>query len=319
MTRKSAAGAAPDAPTIAVVGCGRIARVHAANLAPHARLVFTSRNRESARALAGCFSGETLPDLEAVLDRPEIAAVAVCSPVEHHASQTIAALEAGKAVLVEKPMAQSPAEVEAIGRALAGKPAGALMVAENYLYKPSLRLLRAWLPEIGTLRRFRVKKLTRQEPADWRTRHGALLEGGIHFVALVGALVEEAPTAVRGIFAGGTAPERRAAVELEYPSGIRGEIRYAWDSRSLPGGVFQHSWIEGERGRIVFESNGLYLSLRARGLLRVRAGPLADLMGFRAMTEDFLRSVKDPGRAPRSGFDIARRDLEVVFRAYDTR
>ena len=319
MKKRPAAGVTPETPAIAIVGCGRIARVHAANLAPHARLVFTSRSPESAHALAGRFSGDTLPSFEAVLDRPEIAAVAVCSPVAHHASQTIAALEAGKTVLVEKPMAQSPAEVEAIGRALAGKPAGSLMVAENYLYKPSLELLRAWLPEIGALRRVRVKKLTRQEPADWRIRHGALLEGGIHFVALVGALVGEDPAAVRGAFAGKTEPERRAVVELDYPSGVQAEIRYAWDAPSLPGGIFQHSSIEGERGRIIFESNGLYLGLRAGSGVRLRPGPLTDLMGFRAMTADFLRSVDDPGHSPRSNFETSRRDLEVVFRAYRAR
>ena len=293
--------------------------MHAANLAPHARLVFTSRSPESAQVLAGRFSGETLTGFDEALERADIAAVAICSPLEHHAVQTVAALEAGKVVLVEKPMAQSPAEVEAIGHALAGRPAGSLMVAENYLYKPSLDLLRAWTAEIGPLRRVRISKLTRQEPADWRARHGALLEGGIHFVALLGALVGENPSAVSAVFPGGTEPERHALVELEYPSGARGEIRYAWDARSLPGGILQHSSVEGERGRIVFESNGLYLGLRAGWGIRFRLGPFADLMGFGAMAGDFLRSVRDPARRPRSDFETARRDLETVFRAYDTR
>ena len=306
-------------PTIAIVGCGRIARVHAGNLAPHARLLFTSRSPESARALAERFSGETLSGLDEALERTDIAAVAICSPLEHHAAQTIAALEAGKAVLVEKPMAQSQAEVAAIGRALTRRAPGSLTVAENYLYKPSLRHIRTWLPEIGPLRRVRVAKLTRQEPSDWRTGHGALLEGGIHFVALLGALVGEEPAAVRAEFPGGAKPERRAVVEVEYPSGARGEIRYAWDTPSLPGGVLQHSSVEGERGRIVFESNGLYLGCRAGAFVRFRSGPFSDLMGFRALARDFLSSVTDPERRPRSDFATARRDLDLVFRAYDTR
>lgn len=283
------------------------------------RLAFTSRRRESARTLAERFSGEALAGLDEALDRADIAAVVICSPLEHHASQTIAALGAGKAVLVEKPMAQSRAEVEAIRKALAGRAPGSLTVAENYLYKPSLNLLRAWLPHVGRLRRVRVSKLTRQQPSDWRTRHGALLEGGIHFVALLGALVGEDPDVVRAAFPGNGEPERRAVVDLGYPSGVRGEIRYAWDARSLPGGILQHSVIEGERGRIVFESNGLYLACRAGGVVRFRMGPLADLMGFRALARDFLASVKDPERRPRSDFDTARRDLDVVYAAYDTR
>lgn len=317
--RTEAAAGAPGPPTIAIVGCGRIARVHAANLAPHARLVFTSRSAGSARALAERFAGEALSGFDEALERDDIAAVAICSPLEHHAVQTVAALEAGKTVLVEKPMARSRAETEAIGRALAGRPPGSLTVAENYLYKPSLRRLRDWLPEIGRLRRVRVSKLTRQEPSDWRARHGALLEGGIHFVALLGAVVGEEPDSVRAVFPGGREPERHARVDLTYPSGVSGAIRYAWNTRSLPGGILQHSAIEGERGRIVFESNGLYLSFLAGKLFRFRFGPLADLMGFRALARDFLRSVKDPERRPRSDFDTARRDLEVVFRAYGTR
>lgn len=77
--------------------------------------------------------------------------------------------------------------------------------------------------------------------------------------------------------------------------------------------------MEGEGGRIVFESNGLYLWSRAGRKIRLRVGPFADLMGFGAMARDFLRSVRNPARRPRSDFEIARRDLEIVFRAYDTR
>ncbi|MXW37727.1 MAG: Gfo/Idh/MocA family oxidoreductase [Acidobacteria bacterium] len=319
MTGEPAADAAPGRPAVAIVGCGRIARVHAANLASRARLAFTSRSSESARALAARFSGEALAGFEEALERPDIAAVAICSPLEHHAAQTVAALEAGKSVLVEKPMAQSRTEVDAIGRALAGRPPGSLMVAENYLYKPSLGRLRGWLPEIGPLRRIRVSKLTRQQPSDWRAGHGALLEGGIHFVALLGAIVGPEPAAVRADFPDGGEPERHAHLELEYPSGIRAEVRYGWNTPSLPGGILQHSFVEGEDGRVVFESNGLYVWSRAGWGIRLRVGPFADLMGFAAMARDFLRSVRNPARRPRSDFETARRDLEIVFRAYDTR
>ncbi len=316
---RAAAGDAPQPPpalTIAIVGCGRIARVHAANLAPHARLIFASRSSASAQAFAARFGGETAAAPEAVFDRKDIAAVVICSPPEAHAAQVVAAIRAGKTVLVEKPLAVSSAEVTAIGRALAAAPPGALTVAENYLYKPSLRRLEAWLPAIGAIRRVHLRKLVRQTVSGWRTRHGALLEGGIHFVALLGALIPEIPAEVQASFPDAGAPERQAKIEIEYPSGARGAIDYAWNARSLPGGVFQHSRIEGEDGSLVFESNGLYCARRARGEFRFRFGPLSDLMGFRAMTRDFLRSVRDPEHRPRSDFERARRDLEVVFGAY---
>ena len=305
-------------PTIAIVGCGRIARVHAKNLAAGARFVFVSRRRESAEAFRERFGGDAAADLGEVAEREDIAGAVVCSPLDCHAEQTVTLLEAGKAVLVEKPMAATRAEVEAIGAAFSRNPGSRLMVAENYLYKPSLRRLRALLPGLGRIRRVRLRKETRQEARGWRTAHGALLEGGIHFVALLGAIVDEKPESVAAVFPGAARPERRAALRIGYPSGVRGEVCYAWDRASLPGGILQHSTVEGDRGRIVFESNGLYLARRGGGLFRVQFGPLSDLMGFGAMTRDFLRLVASPEHCPVSGFERARRDLGVVFRALES-
>ena len=106
------------------------------------------------------------------------------------------------------------------------------MVAENYLYKPSLRAVRQWLPAVGRIRRIRLSKVTSQKVSGWRARYGALLEGGIHFAALLGALIEETPAAVRASFPDTADPERRAEVEVAYPSGAHGEIRYAWNARA---------------------------------------------------------------------------------------
>ncbi len=305
-------------PTIAIVGCGRIARVHAKNLDVGARFVFVSRRRASAEAFRERFGGGVAADLGEVAAREDIAGAVVCSPLDHHAEQTVTLLEAGKAVLVEKPMAATRAEVEAIGAALSRNPASRLMVAENYLYKPSLRRLRALLPGLGRIGRVGLRKETRQEARGWRTAHGALLEGGIHFVALLGAIVDEEPESVVGSFPGAARPERRAVVRIRYPSGARAEVRYAWDRASLPGGILQHSTVEGERGRIVFESNGLYLARRGGGLFRAQLGPLSDFMGFGAMARDFLRLLASPEHRPVSGFERARRDLGVVFRAVES-
>ena len=302
--------------TVAIIGCGRIARTHAANLAPHARLVLASRRRRSAEELRRRVGGETVSGLSEVLERADITGAVVCSPLEHHAGQAAALLAAGKTVLVEKPLAASPAEVERLRHLLEARRAGALMVAENYLYKPSLRLLRSRLPRIGKIRRVRLVKKTLQRVSGWRRDHGSLLEGGIHFVALLGAILEEPPHTVAASFPGGRSPERHAEIEVRYPSGAVGEVHYAWDRGSLPGGVFQHSTVEGKRGRIVFESNGLYLLERCGRAYTARVGPFADLMGFRAMTRDFLRTLADPDHLPRSDFARARRDLGVVFRAY---
>ena len=308
-------------PVVAVVGAGGIAPTHAKNLRGGARLVFAARRPESARRLAARFGGESLDGgFEEALERPEVRGVVLATPAEQHAEQVLAALAAGKSVLAEKPLTTDFAAVERIGESLAGRPPGSLMVAENYAYRPLLRLLRPALAEIGPIRAVRLRKVTNQRSPGWRERHGALLEGGIHLVAFLGALLDSPPSAeapsVRAEFPGAARPERHSVTRIEYPSGVEAEVRYGWDRPSLPGGVFQHSSVEGGRGRIVFETNGLYVLVRRRRFFRLRSGPLADLMGFAAMARDFLAVLRDPSRAPGYGFPEARRDLAIVERAY---
>ena len=203
------------------------------------------------------------------------------------------------------------------------------MVAENYYYKPSLAQLKQMVVDgaVGTVRRLEVQKLTRQSPSGWKCQYGALLEGGIHFVALIGDLADAAtpaggllasPTSISATFPTGSPaePERQSHLELVYPGGLEARLRYAWDVPSLARGMLQHSRIVGDEGCIGFESNGLYVWTRGRPGARLRVPGLRDLMGYAAMTRDFLACLDEPGREPYSNLARARRDLSVVFEAY---
>jgi predicted dehydrogenase len=75
-------------------------------------------------------------DLESVLSARDIDAVDLCTPMEIHAEQAIAALGAGKHVLVEKPAAATQAEAAQMVRA-ATRAGRILMVAENWCYAPA--------------------------------------------------------------------------------------------------------------------------------------------------------------------------------------
>jgi UDP-N-acetyl-2-amino-2-deoxyglucuronate dehydrogenase len=93
----------------AIVGCGMIARFHARALAevPGTRLVaLVSRKIENARALAavvgsGC---DCYTDLGPVLARTDVQVVIVTTPSGAHLEPAVAAAEAGKQVVVEKPL-----------------------------------------------------------------------------------------------------------------------------------------------------------------------------------------------------------------------
>lgn len=299
---------------ICLVGCGAIGRAHAERLRGRARLRFASRRARSAEALDQRVGGDgAYGSFEQAIADPSVEGVILATPPNVHADQIVLALEAGKAVLVEKPMCVSPIEIEAIASA----PTDRLMVAENYDYKPSLSALLDWIDSglIGRVQRVVLGKRTRQIAEDWRSGYGALIEGGIHFVALLTSLVRSEPATVAASFAGHVPgePERNARVLVSFKNGTESDLAYAWDVPSVTKGIFQHSRIEGSEGVITFETNGVYVLLCGRRRRLVFPG-FGDLMGYRAMMDDFLAVLG--GGHPRSGFVKARVDLDIVFQAY---
>src|ERR687886_642717 len=100
-----------------IVGVGMVTRYHAAAIArtEGARLVAVCRsNPEQAAEAEERFGVSCEISYEALLARPDVDAVCICTPSGLHASQAIAAARAGKHVLVEKPMALTLADADAM-------------------------------------------------------------------------------------------------------------------------------------------------------------------------------------------------------------
>ena len=106
---------------IGIIGCGKIAQVrHIPEYAAHpeAKLVgFYDINQQRAAELAAKYGGRAYATVEELLAEPEIQAVSICAANFAHAELTIAALNAGKHVLCEKPMATNLADCEAMVQA----------------------------------------------------------------------------------------------------------------------------------------------------------------------------------------------------------
>lgn len=85
---------------------------------------------------------EVETSLDALLARTDIDAVAVATPADTHCSMALAALEAGKHVLVEKPLASTRADAERMV-ARAEKLGLVLMCDHTYCYTPAVQHLRA--------------------------------------------------------------------------------------------------------------------------------------------------------------------------------
>jgi myo-inositol 2-dehydrogenase / D-chiro-inositol 1-dehydrogenase len=113
---------APDGPLgVALVGAGRWASAHRATLArANARLVAVATGTPASSARVGAaWAVPATTDLTALLGMAEVEAVIIASPNDCHASQALAALEAGKHVLVEKPMALDVASARRVAAAAA--------------------------------------------------------------------------------------------------------------------------------------------------------------------------------------------------------
>ena len=101
---------------VAVLGAGRIGRIHAANVAAssRARLVAVSDAVPAAAAtLAAQLGAAASTDSEAVIGRPDVDAVVIGTPSDTHIPLMLAAARAGKAVLCEKPLGDDLAQADA--------------------------------------------------------------------------------------------------------------------------------------------------------------------------------------------------------------
>jgi len=140
--------AAPDrsGPVgIAVVGAGYWGPnlVRNALQSPATRLIaVVDRDLARAEKVAGSFSGvRATDDLAAVLADPDVEAVAIATPAATHLGVAMQAIEAGKHVLVEKPLAASYAEGLELVQA-AERRGVVLMCDHTYCYTPAVQRIR---------------------------------------------------------------------------------------------------------------------------------------------------------------------------------
>jgi predicted dehydrogenase len=308
--------------SVCIVGCGRMGVHHARSLRGRVNLYFYNRTTSKAKKLNKNLSGRGIFESYVdILEDDRIDAVVLTSPPNVHKDQVISALKSDKSVLVEKPMCISSEELKAIGHVVNTSNRPFLMVAENYYYKPLYTKIRKVIQrgDIGNLKKIVVRKHRKQKVTDWRKNYGALIEGGIHFVALISDLIgDHEPTSVKINYPNKkhNTPERTSITHIQYPGGETAELYYSWEESSLTQGLFQHSIIYGSHGKIILESNGLYAWVSAGKKTRLRMCSLKDIAGFNTMIDDFVRCLEEGNRRPYSDYERAKRDLSIIFLKY---
>ena len=175
--------------------------------------VLVGRNADDVAAAATRYGwAESATDWRSVISRDDIDIVDICAPGWMHAEIAIAALEAGKHVLVEKPLANTLAEAEAMVQAAqAARTRGVeSMIGFNYRRVPALALAKELIAEgrLGTVRHIRAAYLQdwladETTPMTWRLRKetagsGALGDIASHAIDQILFLLGEAVTEVSG-------------------------------------------------------------------------------------------------------------------------
>ncbi len=139
---------------IGFIGAGDVSLLHAEAVrrCPGARLVgLWNRSPDRAVERAASFQCKTYSTPEALVSDPALHAVFVLTNLETHLDYTLLALEAGKHVLVEKPVGATISEIEQMKRAAAA--AGRIcMPGHNYIYEAGMARTRE-LVETGALGR----------------------------------------------------------------------------------------------------------------------------------------------------------------------
>ncbi len=246
---------------IAILGCGTVGRVHADAICTVTRAElggFCDSSYERACEYAAQYNTQAYKSYEDLLADAAVDVVAICTPSGMHADQAIAALNAHKHVIVEKPMALDSCDAERICRA-AENAETSLHVIFQSRYKEDIQRLKRVLDE-GQLGRLVLCDLYMKYWRDtdyyaqssWRGTFamdggGALMNQGIHGVDLMNYLFgkpkllgAKVKTMVHNIEA-----EDTATALVEYPSGALGVIEAA---TSTPPGFERRIEIHGTDG-----------------------------------------------------------------------
>jgi predicted dehydrogenase len=292
---------------------------------------YASRDRARAAGYQRQFSGVGhYGNYDEALRDPAVDAVVVAVPTRYHLELALRALETGKHVLVEKPAFANLDDYRTLMEAR-DRTGRVVLVGENDHYKPLCVELRRLLADgvIGELvfGHFVTIMNKPKSADDWRNDEAmaggdAFFEEGIHWLHIAGNLGPR----IRSIHGyrpppSGDGPlqgdQRRKSmlVAFQYDNGAAGALYYSREIPSLFRGL-RLSKLFGRKGIITFESNGLFVLVRGRGLPRFKLAPGSrDIRGYRAMYRDFVGAIRN-GHTPEMSLERAMDDHRLMDQVY---
>ncbi len=315
---------------IGFIGAGLMAGQHARSLSGLAkkglaelRAVYAA-DLKQARDLATSWTCEVADSLHDLLERPDIDAVLIATPTDTHAELALQAIQAGKHVFVEKPVATRISDAHEMRRA-ADQAGVILQVGHVIRYFDEYRTMHKAVTS-GSIGDVAVATFGRRcqkpewAPDKWHTSMarsgGVIVDMMIHDIDLARWMFGE-PRTVFGRTVGSDLYDGLdyAVAVLTYGNGSIVHLNASWCE---PDGFSQSAEICGSLGMITYDSRSkaeLQLashSVGANSATALPAPPPDDRDPFLRQLADFVAAI-DAGDAPIGGSDWAVASLEIAM------
>ena len=312
---------------LCVIGCGSFARTFARAIQGELEdiaLYFASRDPSRAARFASELGGSgSFGSYETAVADERVDAVYICTPHHLHLEHARMAAVAGKHILMEKPLARTAEESQAIID-FAADAGVTLMVAENYRFMPPVLAAKEMVDrgDLGTLRLVQLQEDFPFQPVEWRNEAdlnggGVLIDGGIHKASLLAYLAgnpsevyaAEVPSAQPGL-----AAEDGVIAMLRYSSGLVGVINHTWSA----GPHNPRPWVtvSGSAASIAFDLGGDWIdTIDVSGRRRQELDN--DRAGLAGMVREFRSCVLER-RIPAMTGEEGMRDVALVEACYSS-
>lgn len=309
-----------------VIGMGRHGRRYIDHLAagiPGAQLEAVTRaNATLGRKEANALGVRWIEDWPSLINDPLINAVIICVPCIHHREMTVAALRAGKHVLLEKPLAPSWKDGLAIARAAekARETSGAqLFFAHTLRYSNIVQAIRANRKKIGRLVAVSIDQRLEHKPLAWehslkKSGGGVILQTGVHMFDLVRYLTGDEIANLQ--CQSSRVLEKEVEDRFAILATTAGGTQVTMDGGKYSDGRTGRIEMTGTEGILIGDHIHNHLTLIQGGQrTTIDVGPLA--MTLPLVLRDATRCFKS-GKAPAIGIRDGLASLAVACAAYES-
>jgi predicted dehydrogenase len=301
----------------AFIGAGLVAHMHAraVHACDGAKLIGAYDNDSTrAKALVRQYGGRAYRHLDELLADPHVEAVHVLMPPAGHVAAGLAALKAGKHVLVEKPVANKVGDVLKLKHA-AAKHGRVCMPAHNYIYVPSLRRAKR-LIEAGKLGRiasfwmlynmFHSEELIRKYGGIFRV---VMTHHAYSLLYLLGRPIRLTAMAFPGVHYKKLKCEGQASITCEMPGGVIANLWASFSGKDLTNDPWNVVYkVLGTKGGVCYSWN--------EAQFEDATGPGFGLPGyedgFHGEVDHFINRCIRRGEPPLSSLDDAVDALRII-------